>query len=119
MRKINTGDVVKCARILKYSGMREKLIDLFKQGQGIQATDINAPEVQEFGVKVIFEIIELLAEQRAEREIYELLAGILEKTPEQIEAQEITQTITDIKAIARENDLKGFFSQVSNMIALK
>lgn len=119
MRKINTGDVCKCARILKYTGVREKIVELIKQGQSIQAKSKDAPEVQEFGFAVIFEFIEILAEQKAEHEIYDLIGGIVEKTAEEIAEQEFTATIEDVKAIARENDLKGFFLRVSDLTGLK
>ncbi len=117
MRKINTSDVCKFARIMKYSGMRERLIALFNDAKDIKATSVDSPEVQEFGVKVILEIVDGLSEQKAERELYDLLGGITEKGASIIENQEFTQTIEDIKAIARENDLKSFFSQVSSMIS--
>ena len=119
MRKINTSDVCKMARIMKASGMREKIFELFKQGRNIQADDISSPEVQEFGVSVVFEIIEVLAEQKAERELYELIGGIVGKSANEIAEQEFTTTIEDVKAIAKENDLVAFFSQASNLMATK
>lgn len=119
MRKINTADVCKMARIMKTSGMREKIFELFKKGRNIQAEDVSSPEVQEFGVSVVFEIIEVLAEQKAERELYELIGGIVGKSANEIAEQEFMATIEDVKAIAQENNLADFFSQASNLMAMK
>lgn len=116
MRKLNTSDVLKFARIMKYSGIKSKILDLFDEAQGLDITDIENPKVKEFGFKAVMEVIEAIASEKVEGELYEFLAGVTEKTKEEIEEQEFTATIDDIKAIARENNLLDFFKSSSKLI---
>lgn len=116
MRKLNTSDVLKFARILKYSNIKSKITDLFDEAQGLDVTDVNDPKVKEFGFKALMEVVDCIASEKIEGELYSFLAGVTGKTEKEIEEQEFTTTIDDIKAIAKENNLLDFFKSASGLI---
>lgn len=111
MRKINTQDAFKAARLIKHSDIKNVILDYYEKGK-----DENQ-DIEKFGVSVIFDVIACLGDSKAENMFYELIAGICEKSVNEIKEQALTQTIEDIKAIAKENDLKSFFMSVSAMIS--
>lgn len=112
MRNINTQDAFKMARLIKHSDLKDVLIDYYEKGKNPDGIDI-----EKFGMNVIFDIVACLSDSKTENDFYELISGICEKTSQEIKEQSITETIEDIKAIAKENDLKSFFTSVSAMIS--
>lgn len=113
MRHLNTEDVFKTARLLKYSGLKDTLFEKFEEAKSFGTLDVNDPRVKAFGLDVFFVIIDSLAENKVEGQFYELMAGICEKTVEDIKTQSFNDTWEDLKRIATENDLKTFFAFVS------
>lgn len=112
MRKINTSDAFKAARLIKHAGIKDMILEKYKEGADLQ--DKSADATRRFGVEIVFQIIDSLAEARMEAEFYDLLGGILEK--QNLAEQPLADTIEDIKAIFADNDMQAFFSSVSVLV---
>lgn len=48
--------------------------------------------------------------------IYEFLAAPFEKTPEEVRDMEIAELFAEIKQLAQENDIGGFFHSVGALM---
>lgn len=114
MRKINTEDAFKASRLLKYSNVKETLLDCYNKANSLKKA--KDKDIEKFGVSVALELVECLGEHRAEAEFYDLIGGICEKSADEIRTQELVKTIEDIKQIFQENDMKSFFKFVSAMV---
>lgn len=114
MRKLNTSDVFAFARIVKASGMREELKKIIKDVAG-QGTE----DIEGLGLETILTLLEALAEKKAEKAIYEMLAGPLEKTAEEVETMDLQDLAGNLRMLSEENDLKSFFSYVSGIAGKK
>lgn len=114
MRKINTEDAFKTSRLLKYSNIKNTLLDCYEKANSLKKA--KDKDIEKFGVSVALELIECLGEHRAEQEFYDLIGGICEKSADEIRTQELATTIEDIKMIIKENDMKSFFKLVSAMV---
>lgn len=108
VRKINITDVFKFSRIIKKSGIREDLKDMFNLGKN---SDNNENDIKELGINVAFTIIENFSDEKIEKEFYELLASIAEKETETIKNQSLETTISMIVDISKENNLVIFFKE--------
>lgn len=106
MRKLNTQDAFKMARLLKYAGVKEIILDSYKKGK----ETINA---QELGVEIIFTLVDSFGDKKVELDFYDLVGGITEKGAEVVMNQDLSATIEDVKAIWNENDMASFFNSVS------
>lgn len=112
MRKINTSDVFKLARIVRKANMKEEVKKIFSQITEAKKDDSkNIDDVQrEVGMEMIAYLIEACGDELVEKDIYGLLAGISEKKESDIKNQSIDATIEMLKQIAKENDIQNFFS---------
>ena len=70
---------------------------------------------EEIGADTIMQIICACSDKKAEYQIYDLLAGITEKTAETIKKQPLKVTVSDIKEIIRENDIVNFWESASKL----
>ena len=102
MRKINTADVFKFARIIKETKMQCTIRDAYIAGKKEDANQ------EEIGLNTMLEIICACADTKIESKIYDLLAGILEKTEDMIKNQSMETTISDIEHIFLENEIGNF-----------
>lgn len=112
MRKINTSDVFKLARILKKGNVEENI------AKAIEGADIkNKNKVSEkIGIKIMLALFESCGEPEVEPLVYELFGGIAEIEPSTIETQTFDKTIEMFKEISKENNLTSFFKQASQLI---
>ena len=90
MRKINTGDVFKLARIIKATGAKEDIINIYSESKRIKeeiresATQEKAKEKSEeaqekIGINIFFAIFEKCSDEKVEKLVYKLIGGIAEK----------------------------------------
>lgn len=129
MRAINTSDVFKLARLIKSADIKDVLLDAMTKGQNMEPDiaeddpeeikeqklkDFNLKQ-DEFGLSVILDILYGCVDSKQEKAIYELLAGITEKSAKEIEAQPFNDTVEDIKQILAENDVMAFFRSALNV----
>lgn len=110
MRLFNTSDVFAMARVVRASGIRAELRDLVSR-----AVESDTP-AQEIGIEGFLTILEALAEKKAEVAIYEVLAGPMELTANEVAGMPLTQLAENFKQMAEENDLKRFFDYVSGIL---
>ena len=144
MREISLEDTFKFARLLKDSnilnivrdayvkGKKEEIrirniketfligIDVSKDDENLEASEEAAKKEaekaqEELGVDTIIQIICACSDKKSEYQIYDLLAGITEKTAETIKTQPMKVTVSDIKEIIRENDIVNFWESASKL----
>lgn len=145
MRKINLEDTFKLARLLKDSNIMQIIKDAYMNGKkeanriqsikekfltGIDVSkdaenlEVAAEEEakkeadkaqEEMGVNVILDIICSCSDKKTEYQVYDLLAGITEKTADIIKTQPLEETISDIKEICRENNITNFLKSASRL----
>ena len=114
MRKINTQDVFKMSRLIKHTAIKDVLLKYHEEGS---VFNIEEDDIEKFGMRLFFDVIECISDAKAETDFYDLLGGICEKKPEEIQNQTLEETLSDLKLIASENNLKSFFHSVSVMIS--
>ena len=103
MRKIVLSDVPKLARIIKSTNTRETILKAYEDGKREGA------DAEVIAASVFFSVFESCGDKKTEEQIYELLAGIMEKKPEEVSGISLDKLIEDIKVIAQENNLVSFF----------
>lgn len=113
MRKLNTADVFAMARIVRASGIREELRALI---QRVAGSDENTASV---GIEGFLVIMEAMAERKAERAIYEALAGPFELTADEVAELDLDMLADHLTLLAEENNLKRFFDLVSRILGKK
>ncbi len=109
MRKINTGDIFKLARIVTGTNMTKIITEAYQQGKKEGA------DAETIGINTAMELMVSCSSNQTEGMFYSLLAGICEKEPCDIETQPFEQTVNDIKQIVKENDIMNFFTQASRL----
>lgn len=124
MRKLNTGDVFKVARIMKVANLKQPIKEMVSawrnSTQADTEADVDVPAkdemVDNIGVEVVFVLVEAIANEKAEGLVYELLAGISGQTVEEIKGQEFGETMSLITRIINENDISVFFKSAASVI---
>lgn len=102
MRKINTEDVFKMARIIKKGNVAQNIKDAYVAGKAEGA------DAEQIGVCAFMDILCSCSDEIVEGQIYDLLAGICEKTAEDIKKQSLETTVEDVKNICKENNVVNF-----------
>lgn len=112
MRKINTSDVFKLARILKKGNVETSI------AKAIGDVDVkNGSEITEkVGIKVMLALFECCGEPEVESLVYDLFSGIAEIEPNTIATQTFEKTLEMFKEISNENNLANFFKQASQLM---
>lgn len=107
MKKLVTSDLFKLTRILKEIGIKEEL----KKRVGTDEKDL-----EKVGADLVFEMLDLATEQKAESMIYDFFSSPFEMTSEEIANLPIAEMIDKLKQLAEENDLSSFFSSVAKLM---
>ncbi len=110
MRKINTGDVFKMARLLKKGDVVSTIKDAYAAGKEKDA------DSEKIGMDAILKIFCSCTDQSTEGQIYDLLGGICEKTSQEIQNQSLEATIEDVKRIVKENNIANFLKSASGLV---
>lgn len=110
MRKINTSDVFKMARLMKEADLTTEIKEAVTAGKKKGADE------EEIGVNVVMHIIGSCSDEKVEKKFYDLVAGICEKGEEEIKNQSLEQTVADIKRICEENNIVNFFRSASRLV---
>lgn len=109
MRKINTGDVFKMARLLREGNIAEVVRRAYMDGKKEDA------DSETIGINVIFDILVSCTDPSVEDQFCDLLAGICEKKKEDIRNQSLETTVDDLKRICMENNIVNFFRSASEL----
>jgi len=107
MRKLNTQDVFKLARFIKKANLKEDLKLIFEKSQGMDG-DTDSKQT-ELGIDMVLAIIEKAGDEIVEAEFYSLLAGVAEKTPEDIKNLSLEALAELFIQIKNENNVIVFF----------
>ena len=110
MRKIETHDVFKMARIIKKAGIKEEFGKIFSKSKAA-----DEETAKELGVEVIFSIIEACSSEELEKMLYDFVAGIAEKDAETIKRMSLDALIDTFKEMAKMNNLMTFFSTAGRL----
>lgn len=109
MRKINTEDVFKLARLVTETKMTETIKEAYLHGKKEGA------DAEEIGINTAMELMISCSGRKTEEMFYDLLGGICEKKPADIAMQPFEETVNDVKQLVKENDIMRFFTQASRL----
>ena len=107
MRKLQTSDLFSALRLIKKAGLKEEIKPLLKM-----AAD-GGFSVEDVGIEGILCLIEAITDRKSEIAIYEVLSGPFEVDAKQVEQMDLCTLADNLQALAKENDLKRFFSLLS------
>ena len=111
MRKIMTKDIFAAMRIIKKSGMKQRLIPLIEKAA--------EKDVAEVGIEGILTVVEVVSETGSEKALYEVLAGPFEMTPQEVESMEMDKFTEMLTELGEQNNIRNFFKAVSGLITSK
>ncbi len=119
MRKINTEDVFKMARLIRKGNIVQIIKNAYAAGKKVKDREADGKTVEEaagqIGIDVFMDIMSSCTEPEIEESFYELFSGICEKSPDDIRTQSLETTIEDIKKICKENNILNFFKSASSL----
>ena len=104
MRKINTEDVFKMARLMKNGNILQAVKNAYLEGRKEDA------DAQQIGIGTVMDIMCSCTDARVESQFYELLGGICE-----IKTQSLEATVEDIRKIFQENNILNFLDSASSL----
>ena len=117
MRKINTGDVFKMARLLKNTNVMDAVKDAYKAdkredvAEGAHKGDAGKGGIW---VDAAMKVLASCTSQQAEEQFYDLMAGICENKPEDIRDRPLDGLMEDIRRICQENNVANFLRSASD-----
>ena len=111
MRKIQTSDVFHAVRLIEKSGLKEELVPLIK--------DIATKGTDALDSGILGILTALFSIARMEQPIYEWLAPITGRTPDEIAALALDELVQLLEELSDQNDLRAFFKAVSGLAAKK
>lgn len=106
MRKLQTKDVFRFARILKRADLTNEILKI---------TNTEGMDAEKIGMHIISICIDGCADVNQEKAIYEFLGDITEKGAEAIESLSLDVLFEDLKTISKENDLVTFFKSAQQL----
>ena len=113
MRKLNTSDVFAALRLIRAANLREEIKPVMRVASEGKLS------VEDVGIDGIISVVEMLAEKKAEKAMYEVLSGPFEMEPEEVANMELVQFAENLQQLAKENDLRAFFGYVSGILTKK
>ena len=114
MRKIQTQDVFKLARIIKNADLKAEISNAIEQINAGSKKEKNLSE--KVGIRVFLTIVEGCSDIKTEDMIYELIGGIAEIPANDIKTQSLEAAIDLIKKIASENNMISFFNTAGTLL---
>lgn len=121
MRKLQTQDVFKMARIIKKANMKDMIKEAIHKGQLINA-DHNLSEEErsraqnEVGVDIFMGLIDSCSDVKLEELLYDFLSGVFETSSvEDIGRMSLDSLIDNIKKMIQENDIGAFFKAAGRL----
>ena len=102
MRKLKTSDSPAFCRCLKKIGFKDQIESIAKDANKMQ-------DVWEKGFDLIWGIFDLATEAEGEQALYDFFAGPFEMKPEEVADLPFDILFANLKQLAEENNLTGFF----------
>lgn len=106
MRQLNSQDVFVALRLVKRLNLKTELKNLVEYVRSASDNE------EEAGVLGIIQILEFVSEKQCETAFYEFLSGPFQCTPEDISIMNLQTLIDNLLSLAKENDLKRFFTSL-------
>lgn len=130
VRKLNTADLFEFMRMVKRTGVKDEIKKLAKNMQKkekktplkvLKEGDDNsqelivqeAPSQTEVGIEMAFSVMEIFANQKAEKEIYAFIARPFQCTPEEVAENDLMDTIEKLKDVADAQKWASFFKSAT------
>lgn len=112
MRELQFRDAFSLIRIIEYGDLNQKVKTIISRYQGKKGETL----ATEAGIEIIMDIICGMSNEKAENEIYKLLASVAEKKADDIKSLSLESTYDLFKEIAEKNDVKDFLLKASRLI---
>lgn len=109
MRKLKTSDIPSLCRSIKKLGLKEKFKTLAQEANSGQ-------EAWDRGFNLLWDLFDVATETEGESAIYDFLAGPFEMTPEEVRDLDLDVLITNVKQLAEDNNLTGFFRSAARLM---
>lgn len=106
MRKLKTADIPAFCRGIKQLGLKDQIKEIAEKSN-------TAKDVWSFGFDFLWNLFDVATEKHGETVIYEFLSGPFEMTPEEVADLDLDVLITNLKQLAQENNLTGFFKSAA------
>lgn len=127
MRKINTGDVFKLARIIKATGAKEEIFNIYSESRKLKeeletevsqesATEKTEAVQEKIGIKIFFVIFDNCSDEKVEKLVYKLIGGIAEMKETEIEKMPLDEMMKLLGDIVKENNIANFFDSASKLV---
>lgn len=113
MRKVMTTDVFSALRLVQKSGLKEQLVPL------IEKIAKEPENLEHAGIMGFLTLVEVFADNKCERMIYEWLAGPCECTAKEIASWDLDELSKNLTLLAEQNNLRNFFTSLSGLISTK
>ena len=114
MRKLNTADVFATMRFISKLGVKDEIKGIMAQYD--KEKDKSTTEI---GFDAIMRLFEIAASQKAEKELYALLAGPFECDAAAVENMPLDDLVGGFMEIAEGGHLKAFFHSVYKLLTRK
>ena len=111
MRKLNTGDLFKMAKLIKSPKVNEEIEHLISEAKEVSTEDGK----KELGVKLFNVLIMGCGNENVDEKFYDLIAGITSKTSKEIEDMELETLFGICKQIVKNNDIARFFKSAGQL----
>ena len=102
MRKIQTQDVFKLARIIRLSGAKDELTEALKASTSSELSS-------GAGLDLMMSLISACGNEEVENALYALIGGIAEAKPDEIMTMDLDELGALLKDISEQNNLSRFF----------
>lgn len=126
MKKIGLPEVFNTARIIKETGIKDKIMELITQLDVSNKINEDMPEEQkkeiiaqaqvQAGQAAIDFLIDNLGNPKLEDWLYETLGRLSDKKPNDIKEMGLNDILELLQEIAKENNLALFFENVKKML---
>lgn len=113
MRKLQTKDIFSALRLIQKVNLKKEIKPIFAMAARGDA------KVEDVGLEGILTFIETLSASKAESAIYEFLSEPFEMEPEAVRAMGICALAEHLEQLAKENDLKNFFTILQGLITAR
>jgi len=113
MRKLQSSDLFATLRVIKKANLKEEIKPIIKKASEGEM------DLKDVGIEGMLGVVEILTEKKAEKAIYEVLAGPFEITVDEVEKMDLIELAENLETLAQENDLKRFFTLLAGLTSKK
>ena len=108
MRDFNLDDVYRFYDVLDAAGFTDEKVE-----EILSIANDRSLSVEKIGIKTIAKVMRSLAEKGAREPMFAFLAGVFEKTPEEMRETPLSEIVDGIKWLAEKGFLADFMGRLS------